>query len=315
METVTWTCNVAAPAAALTVSKAADDYLLEKRVGGLSDSSHKSYRNILNDIEAFTGDNAPAACIDNQKLKMYFARIFERHYKSSTVQLYHAVLSDFCRWLTETGVTASNPMRGIIRPRHRRRLPRVLTEAEATRLVLACGRNFNGVRLRAIIMMFLGTGIRVSELAGLAVSSLNLEQGTLRVLGKGDKERVVPISPILHSEIQSWLLNRRYYLEHQVIESDSLFVNARGTCPHRSCIERQLKRLCVRAGVSPISPHVLRHTFASNHAARIGGTSGSLWELQQILGHADISTTQLYVKVSAQQVREGFGDPLKLFMS
>ena len=309
--TTTWTMNVVAPAAALTIGKAVDNYLLEKRVGGLAKNSFITYERILGDLVSFMGSAALPP--DTPTLKHYFAMIFERDYAPATIQLYHAVTSDFCRWLAETGSVAENPMMGIIRPKARRKLPRVLSEAEASRLLLACGRDFNGVRLHAIIMTFLGTGIRVSELAGLEVSSLDMELGELRVIGKGNKERIVPVSLTLKMEMRSWFITRTAYMDRLGMESESLFVGQRGTCPHRSLIERQLKRLCVRAGVSPISPHVLRHTFATNHAARRGGMSGNLWELQQILGHADISTTQLYVKVSARQVREGFGDPLRLF--
>lgn len=310
METTTWTIKVAAPAATLTLGEAAENYLMEKQVGGLAENSLISYRRILADLTGFL-EGITAESLSPALLKRYFAAIFEREYKRSTIQLYHAVISDFCRWLSETGATASNPYRGIRRPKTRRRLPRILSVADERRLLLACRRDFNGVRLRAIIMTFLGTGIRVSELAGLRPDRLDFDRGMLRVIGKGDMERAVPISPALKGVLQNWLVTREHFLKERAAVSDYLFVNARGNCPHRSTIERQLKNLCSRAGVSPISPHVLRASFATRQAEE----GKSPWEIKNWLGHADISTTQIYVNVSAVHVRENFGEPLRLFTS
>ncbi len=194
-----------------------------------------------------------------------------------------------------------DPSARIEAPKLGRSLPKSLTESEVEALLLAPKLNeANGLRDRAMLELMYASGLRVSELVGLQLSQLNLRQGVVRVFGKGAKERIVPLG----DEAADWL--QRYCTEARLelskgSESEILFVTNRGGQITRQTFWHAIKRYAQAAGIhKSISPHTLRHSFAThllNHGA-------DLRAVQMLLGHSDLSTTQIYTHVARERLKE-----------
>jgi integrase/recombinase XerD len=194
-----------------------------------------------------------------------------------------------------------DPAARIESPRLGRRLPKSLSEAEVEALLLAPDeRTALGQRDRAMLETLYATGLRVSELVSLELDRLNLRQGVVRVLGKGGKERLVPLGEEAHARLETYLADARPRLAG-ARASDALFITNRGAPMTRQAFWYSIKRYARRAGISSaLSPHTLRHAFAThllNHGA-------DLRVVQMLLGHADISTTQIYTHVARQRLKE-----------
>ena len=204
----------------------------------------------------------------------------------------------FYRHLEEIGERPDNPAVNLIPPRVWRRLPKVLTESQVEALLGGPDvERISGLRDKAMLELLYATGLRVSELVGLELSQLRLEFGFIVVLGKGDKERVVPVG----EQAEAWLTR---YLEEArpqllVGRHEVVFVNQRGAPLSRQGFWKIIKGYGKRVGVSEVSPHVLRHSFAT-HLLEHGA---DLRAVQVMLGHSDISTTQIYTHIHAQRLR------------
>ena len=192
-----------------------------------------------------------------------------------------------------TGLTAS--------PKLNRRLPGVLSIGEVDRLLQAPSSGTPmGLRDRAILELFYSSGLRVSELCGLLLQNINPEEGTLRVFGKGSKERVVPVGQSALRALRDYLAAGRseFVREHTGSE---LFLSRLGRAISRKMIWVMIRQMALRAGISkPIKPHLLRHSFATHLLE--GGAD--LRAIQEMLGHADIATTQIYTSVQAARLAE-----------
>jgi len=205
------------------------------------------------------------------------------------------------QYLLRTGRVHVDPTANVESPRLGRSLPKSMTEAEVEALLQAPdSRADAGMRDRAMLELLYATGLRVSELVGLRMDQVNLRQGVVRVLGKGGKERLVPLG----EEAVSWLERylgaaRPALLRHQ--PGSTLFPGNRGTPLTRQAFWHAIKRHARKAGIAGnISPHVLRHAFAThllNHGA-------DLRVVQMLLGHADISTTQIYTHVARERLKK-----------
>ncbi|MGB5294783.1 MAG: site-specific tyrosine recombinase XerD [Thermoanaerobaculia bacterium] len=204
----------------------------------------------------------------------------------------------FYRHLEEVGERPDNPAVNLSPPRLWRRLPKVLTETEVESLLAAPDLDrLSGLRDKAMLELLYATGLRVSELVGLQLSQLRLDFGFIVVLGKGGKERVVPVG----EQAEAWLT--RYLREARprllTGRHETVFVNQRGAPLSRQGFWKILKGYGLRAGVGDVSPHVLRHSFAT-HLLEHGA---DLRAVQMMLGHSDISTTQIYTHIHAQRLR------------
>ncbi len=184
-------------------------------------------------------------------------------------------------------------------PKLPRRIPGTLTPEEVGRLLAApAGGGARALRDRALLELFYSSGLRVSELAGLTLQQVNLEQGFLRVLGKGSKERVVPIGGKAADAVATYLLAGRPSLVREKTGSQ-LFLNPRGTALSRVGLWLIVKRCAERAGITRnVKPHSLRHSFATHLLS--GGAD--LRAIQEMLGHASISTTQIYTAVESRRL-------------
>jgi len=220
---------------------------------------------------------------------------------SSTIQRKAAALRSFYRHLRREGLLDADPTAAITTPRLGQRLPNVLGHAEVRRLLeQARGAEPIALRDRALLELMYACGLRASEVVDLELAQLDLEDGLARVTGKGSKERVVPIGSVAVSALRVYLRGGRPALVGERVQA-RLFVNFRGGPLTRQGLYKIVQRHAKAAGLGGrMSPHTLRHTFATHLLA--GGCD--LRSLQEMLGHADVATTQLYTHLSNQHLKK-----------
>jgi len=226
-------------------------------------------------------------------------RVRQRMKASSTSRLL-SCLRGFFRYLLREGVLSEDPTLQVESPKRGRPLPKSLTEAEVEALLQAPELDDAlGFRDRAMLEMLYSSGLRVSELVGLQLSQINLRQGVIRVVGKGDKERLVPLGDEAADWLIRYLKDARPALIHDA-ESEVVFPSRRGQQMTRQTFWHRIKRHGLTAGVEQLpSPHVLRHAFAThllNHGA-------DLRVVQLLLGHSDLSTTQIYTHIARHRLQ------------
>ena len=212
----------------------------------------------------------------------------------------------FHRFLLREGVTAADPARAVRPPAPPKRLPKAITVEEVEALLQAAGADENprAVRDRALLELLYGCGARISEAVGLDVDELDLGSGTVRLLGKGGKERVVPVGSYARAAVEAYLVRARPALAAATTArsvSPALFLNARGGRLSRQSAWTVLRAAAERAGITrEISPHTLRHSFATHLLD--GGADVRV--VQELLGHASVTTTQVYTLVTVDRLRE-----------
>ncbi|MBW1732268.1 MAG: site-specific tyrosine recombinase XerD, partial [Deltaproteobacteria bacterium] len=214
-----------------------------------------------------------------------------------------SAIKSFFRFLASEGEISVNPARLVDSPRIPRTLPDTMTVAEVERLLENVAPTSPlGLRDRAMLELMYGTGVRVSELVSLKLLDIYLEAGFVRVFGKGSKERLVPFGGKAEKALRDYLREGRPKIFSQKrTDSPYLFLNARGRPLTRQGFWKILKRYAAKAGLSRrITPHSLRHSFASHLLE--GGAD--LRSVQAMLGHADISTTQIYTHVTRERLRQ-----------
>jgi integrase/recombinase XerD len=207
----------------------------------------------------------------------------------------------FHRFLCAEGWSTADPAEGIETPRGWFRLPKVLSSQEVeTLLNQPTDRSPEEIRDRAMLEVLYAAGLRVTELIGLRVDQVNTAMGFLQVVGKGNKERVVPIGEWALGRIQEYLHRARGTFTKDR-PSPFLFLTGRGKPMTRQCFWQIIRKYARRAGISrPVSPHVLRHSFASHLLDR----GADLRAVQVMLGHADIATTQIYTHVTQERLKK-----------
>ena len=279
-----------------------DQYLdaiwLEK---GLSENSLSSYRRDLTQVALWLqARNTTLKLCPREMIQLYLGwRVQERLKASSTARML-SCLRGFYRYLLREELIAENPVLLIDSPKKAKALPKTLTEQDVIALLQAPELDDPvQYRDRAMLEVLYATGLRVSELVGLQIHEINLVQGVVRVMGKGGKERLVPLG----EEAITWV---SHYLKHVRPElmgdavSDVLFPSRRAQQMTRQTFWHRIKRHAVVAGIEkPLSPHVLRHAFAThllNHGA-------DLRVVQMLLGHSDLSTTQIYTHVAQHRLQ------------
>lgn len=209
-------------------------------------------------------------------------------------------LRSFFRFLDREGVVQGNPVAQVRAPRIGRPLPKYLTVTQVARLIDAPDRTLEGIRDRAMILLMYASGLRASEVVTLRMENVDRDAGFLRVLGKGSKERVVPVAERALAELEAYLSTARpAFLKKKV--SSALFLSKRGGAITRQTLWNRIRHWALVAGIGErISPHTLRHSFAGHLLA--GGAD--LRAVQAMLGHADIATTQIYTHVTPERLRD-----------
>ena len=223
----------------------------------------------------------------------YLMNLAARGLSPATIRRRLSAIRGFYAFLVEMELLDSDPTEGLDNPRTWKHLPQVLSLDEVERLLQAPpGDNPRGLRDRAMLEVLYATGVRVSELVSLRLVDLDMERGFLKVLGKGKKERVVPLG----EEAIGWL--RRYLEVRGELDkkgSAYLFLSNRGGPMTRQRFWQIIKEYARRVGITKgISPHTLRHSFATHILER----GADLRSVQELLGHADLSTTQIYTHVA-----------------
>ena len=246
------------------------------------------------------GDVAGPDAVDRTFLRRYIAHLATRRYARRSIARKVSSLRRYFAWLTRTGRIAVDPSVTLSSPRGDGRLPRVLHQDEVNGLLddppLAVLDDPPAIRARddAVLEVLYGSGLRVAELCSLDAGDLDLDRGRAVVWGKGGKQRAVPLSPPAVEALRSWGEHRS-----ELITGDSpdgaVFLNRRG----RRLSPRDVRRIIDRRATSPTHPHALRHTFATHLLD--GGAD--LRAVQELLGHADLSTTQRYTHVSRERLR------------
>jgi integrase/recombinase XerD len=254
------------------------------------------------DLAALAGWLArPTGDVTADELARWQASLRAEGLAASTIARRTAAVRAFCKHQQLLGLRPDNPAAGLESPKRTRKLPRTLSAAEAERLVDAAqGVTPRAMRDRALVELLYGAGLRVSEALGLEKASVDLDERLVRVVGKGGKERLVPLGRPAAEAVRRYLALGRPHLDRR--HRPDLFLNARGGALTRAGAFLVLRRLAERAGLDPtrIHPHLLRHSFATHLLE--GGAD--LRSVQEMLGHADLGTTELYTHVTDRRRRE-----------
>ncbi len=260
-----------------------------------------AYRRDLRDLATFLG-RSPAAA-SHEDLERWTADLRSRGLAPASVARRAAAVRSFYRHLVLLRLRSDNPAADLDLPRRRRRLPRSLSPGDVERLIEAAnGAAPRDLRDRALVELLYGAGLRVSEAVSLDRGRVDLGNRLVRPLGKGDKERVVPLGREAVDALRRYLSRGRPFLDRH--HRPELFLNAQGGALTRAGAFLILRRLAGRAGLEPerVHPHLLRHSFATHLLE--GGAD--LRSLQEMLGHADLATTELYTHVSDRRRREAY---------
>jgi integrase/recombinase XerD len=259
----------------------------------------EAYRRDLTQLATWLG--GPVAAAEAARLEGWVAEQRAEGVAASTVARRVAAVRGFYRHQLLVGARSDNPAAALELPRRVRKLPRTLSAAEAERLVeAAAGATPRAMRDRALVELMYGSGLRVSEALGLRRGAVDLDARLVRALGKGAKERIVPLGRAAVEALRRYIAIGRPHLDRR--NRPELFLNARGGALTRAGAFLILRRLAERAGLEPerVHPHLLRHSFATHLLE--GGAD--LRSVQEMLGHADLSTTELYTHVSDRRRRE-----------
>jgi len=261
-------------------------------------SSHTilNYRLDLEGFKKFLG-SVELEKIDYLTLRKYLATLKEKNLGTKTIARRLSTLRSFFKFLTRDGYLKTNPILSLSSPRLEKHLPQFMTEGEVTKLIEATfaksEKGERGLRDRAILETFYSTGIRISELVGLDVEDIDFIGGVVKVMGKGKKERLAPIGDTAITAI-------RKYLEKRKKQSESLFLNKSG----RRITGRGVRNIVAKyihiAGIKKgVSPHTFRHSFATHLLDR----GADLRTVQELLGHANLSTTQIYTHLTTEKLK------------
>jgi integrase/recombinase XerC len=248
------------------------------------------------------GEEADPTAMDARGLRRYSAWLNGRGYAASTVSRRLASLRSFYRFQRRRGAIASDPAAGLRNPKQPKRLPRLLRVDEVIRLLDALATDTPlGVRDRAMFETLYGGGLRVSELVGLDVADLDLEQELVRVRGKGRRERLCPIGRMAAGWVGRWLGVR----QPRAAGERAVFLNRFGDRLTTRSVGRLLERHLVGLGLDPsASPHTLRHSFATHLLDR----GADLRSVQELLGHRNLTTTQIYTHVTQERLLDVYQD-------
>lgn len=232
--------------------------------------------------------------ITSADIKHHIARLNQRGLSPRSIKRALSCLRSFFVYLVRKDLLANNPATGVRAPRIAKKLPRALDTDQAAQLLVGSVTTPIEKRDRALLELFYGSGIRLAELVGLDIQDLDLANGNARVLGKGRKTRIVPLGSHTVTALQAWLSTRS---DQQ--PEDPVFVGRGNQRISPRTVQLRVKRAGMKAlGVDSIHPHLLRHSFASH----LLESSGDLRAVQELLGHSDISTTQIYTHLDFQHL-------------
>lgn len=280
------------------IDKSVDEYLTYlKYERKLSNNTYESYRyNLIKVGEYFNTNNLLELSEDDIRMFLYKSKE-----SSKTNAHYLTVLKSFYDYMLDLEKIKVNPCSNIKQPKLEKSLPKFLTVNEVDKLLNIDLKKPIDYRNKAMLEVLYATGMRISELLNLTLSNYNPEDGSIKVMGKGSKERYVPISDVAIKYLNLYLNKYRKYIIKN--SSDYIFVNYNGKKMSRQGFFKILKALCQKSGINKeISPHILRHSFATH----LLNNGADLRIIQELLGHASISTTEIYSHISNKKIKEDY---------
>lgn len=268
---------------------------------GMSPHTIAAYRRDLIQYHAFLEEeNIDVDAVTVHDLESWLYTLHEKNYARTTLQRKISAVRRFYHFLVQEGYMGRNPAQLLEPMKMPRKLPQVLREEEIQKVLDGWQpKDSLGIRNKALVEVLYGSGMRVSELVGLRIRDVDIQEGIARVLGKGQKERMVPLSRKACEALKTYLRIRREFSP----QTDHVFVSHRG-CP----LTRQRVWEILRqtfgdlAGHHGVYPHLLRHSFATHLLSR----GADLRVIQELLGHAQLATTQVYTHLSLEQIRRAF---------
>ena len=274
--------------------------LFERR---LSKNTALSYKNDLMKFSLYLKEINVDSYINVSKKDIinYLEYLNKLNLSVSSVARKLTTIKNFYTYLTKTEVIKENITDGIERPKLRKKLPQVLTIEEVDKLLDINLNTPFDYRNKAMLELLYGTGLRITELLDLKLNDIDFENCVIRCLGKGSKERIVPIGEYVIFFLHSYLEYRNYFLKNK--KNDYVFLNSRGDRLSRFSFFKMLKKLLIIKKINKdVSPHSLRHSVAT-HILEGGG---DLRSIQELLGHSDISTTKIYTHISNKQIKQDY---------
>jgi integrase/recombinase XerD len=268
---------------------------------GLAQNSLEAYRRDLARYASYLkGRQKQVTNLDRAEVPRYLLVLREAGLSPRSVARHLAAIRQFHRFLVREGHATDDPTAHLESPRPWRRLPTVLSSEEVERLLaLRATTSPQALRNQAMLEVLYASGLRVSELVGLRLADLDLAVGVVRILGKGDKERLVPLGDVAVASLHAYLARGRPRLEKR-LASPYVFLGRHGRGLTRQMFWQLLKRYVGAAGITKrVTPHTLRHSFATHLLER----GADLRSVQMMLGHADIGTTQIYTHLSRAHLK------------
>ncbi|MCL4792037.1 MAG: tyrosine recombinase XerC [Gammaproteobacteria bacterium] len=285
------------PAQWQTAEQFLEHLKLERR---LSEHTAKAYRRDLGCLAEFCDKHGIGsfAELKSHQLRRFAALSHAGGLAPRSIQRRLSGVRSFMKYLIREGVLKSNPGAGVAAPQVARRLPDTLDTDQMARLLQIEGSEADTVRDRAMLELFYSSGLRLAELIGLDLGDVDLADGTVRVTGKGSKTRIVPVGRFARRSISDWLAIRD---ESASAGEPALFVSNRGTRISPRTVQNRVRYWAQRAGLPRrVYPHLFRHSFATH----LLESSSELRSVQEMLGHADISTTQIYTHLDFQHLAQ-----------
>ena len=278
---------------------------------GVSSNTISAYRRDLLDFAGFIGRGTALSQASRTDVETYLQSLSDAGLSASTAQRRLSGLRQFFQFLVSDQRRTDNPTSIVEGPKKGRSLPKLLSEDDVTRLLAKASEQPGpeGVRITCLLEVLYASGLRVSELVGLPLSAVRRQDRIIFVTGKGGRERMVPLSPASLSTIESYLAIRPHFIEKAGLSKSKKLAEywlfpSRGAQGHltRQRFAQQLKDLAIKAGINPtaLSPHTLRHAFATHLLSH----GADLRSVQKMLGHADISTTQIYTHIQEQRLNQ-----------
>lgn len=272
----------------------------------LSPHTVRSYRS---DLEAYAmwvqREGVLPLSVSTRQLRRYLAELTRARYSSRTINRHLSAIRGLYRWMVDRGVTTSNATDALASPKIAHTLPATMSDEEVKRLLESCDvGNPEGLRDRAFLELLYASGARISEISRLDIADIDRRQGQARLFGKGSKERIVPLYAEALRWLETYLSDARQELAAKakgVRDDKALFLSTRGRRMSAAALRTRFERQVKLAGLDPsLTPHAMRHTYATELLT--GGAD--MRSVQELLGHASLSTTQIYTHLSVERLKD-----------